>query len=384
MYKLNESEQAAMEKLRAVADEAILPNAVETDSQAKFPSSSVQALGEAGFLGLTVPTEYGGMGLSLKAGVAALDEIAQRCASTAMVYKMHLCGVACYTARPDAAAEELKLAAKGQHLSTLAWSEKGSRSHFWAPLGRAEEQGGDVLLSSEKSWVTSAGVADGYVVSTVSTSSSEPLAIDLYLVPAGAPGFKVSGVWDGLGMRGNASSPVTLEACPVSKKKLLCEPAKGFDTMLGVVLPVFLTGNAAISVGVSEAAVAATTKHLTGGTFQHLGSRLADLPNLRVRLGQMRIETDRSRAHLSQTLDAIEAGSPTAMVMVLESKASAAEGALAVTDLAMRACGGAAFSKHLGVERMFRDARAMGVMAPTSDMLHDFIGKALCGMELFA
>jgi alkylation response protein AidB-like acyl-CoA dehydrogenase len=71
------------------------------------------------------------------------------------------------------------------------------------------------------------------------------------------------------------------------------------------------------------------------------------------------------------------------MLLVLESKAAAAESALLVTDLGMKTCGGAAFSKHLSVERNFRDARAANVMAPTSDVLQDFIGRALCGMPLF-
>jgi alkylation response protein AidB-like acyl-CoA dehydrogenase len=97
----------------------------------------------------------------------------------------------------------------------------------------------------------------------------------------------------------------------------------------------------------------------------------------------MRIETDKARAHLVKTLDAAESGDPSAMLLVLESKAAAADTALEVTDIGMRACGGAAFSKHLSVERNFRDARAMSVMAPTSDVLHEFIGRALCGMELF-
>jgi alkylation response protein AidB-like acyl-CoA dehydrogenase len=69
--------------------------------------------------------------------------------------------------------------------------------------------------------------------------------------------------------------------------------------------------------------------------------------------------------------------------MVLESKAAAAESAIKVTDLGMQACGGAAFSRHLSLERNFRDARAGSVMAPTSDVLQEFIGRALCGMELF-
>ena len=86
---------------------------------------------------------------------------------------------------------------------------------------------------------------------------------------------------------------------------------------------------------------------------------------------------------LLDTLNALEQGEPHAMLRVLEVKAAAGETATEVTDLAMRVCGGAAFRKDLGVERHFRDARAATVMAPTTDALYDFIGKAVCGMPLF-
>ena len=72
------------------------------------------------------------------------------------------------------------------------------------------------------------------------------------------------------------------------------------------------------------------------------------------------------------------------MLRVMQTKAAAAEASLEVTDVVMRVCGGAAFRKDIGVERYFRDARAASVMAPTSDMLFDFIGKAVCGMPVFS
>jgi alkylation response protein AidB-like acyl-CoA dehydrogenase len=80
----------------------------------------------------------------------------------------------------------------------------------------------------------------------------------------------------------------------------------------------------------------------------------------------------------------LEKPSDITMLRVLEIKAAAGETATEVTDLAMRICGGAAFRKEEGVERYFRDARAATVMAPTTDQLYDFIGRALCGMDLFA
>ncbi len=162
MYRLNDEQNALVERVRKIADDKIAPNAKDVDAQSRFPKEAISALGAEGFMGLNVPKEFGGMGEGLRTSVAALDEIAQRCASTGMVYLMHLCGVACYAANPNAAGDELRKAAKGEHLSTLAWSEKGSRSHFWAPMSQAEQRNGQVSLNADKSFVTSAGMAVGF------------------------------------------------------------------------------------------------------------------------------------------------------------------------------------------------------------------------------
>ena len=97
----------------------------------------------------------------------------------------------------------------------------------------------------------------------------------------------------------------------------------------------------------------------------------------------MRVKTDMASALLDDAIVSIEANRPDATLCVLECKAGAGETANEVLDLAMRVCGGAAFRKEVGVERYFRDARAGGIMAPTTDILYDFIGKAVCGLPLF-
>ena len=97
----------------------------------------------------------------------------------------------------------------------------------------------------------------------------------------------------------------------------------------------------------------------------------------------MRIATDQVRCLVNDTIDAMEKGREDTLLRVLECKAAAGESATQVLDLAMRVCGGAAFRKEVGVERRFRDGRAGTVMAPTTDQLYDFIGKAICGMPVF-
>ena len=384
MYRLNEAQQRIATRAGEIADKDLAPRAATVDRDAIFPKESIAALGAAGLLGLTVPQAAGGLGEGLRTAAAVIDTLAQRCPSTAMVYLMHLCGVACYAAAPDKTATLLQEAAAGRHLSTLAFSEKGSRSHFWAPVSRAASTGADsVTISAQKSFVTSAGHADGYVVSTLASDATQPLESTLYLVLKSDSGVSVAGPWRGMGLRGNASAPMTFDNVGAGADRALTATGKGLEMMLGVVLPLFQVGSAAVGVGIAEAAVQATIAHVAHARFEESNSSLRDLPTLRAQIARMRIETDRARAHLGAVLDSLESPGPATQLLVLEAKASGTEAAVAVTELAMRTCGGAAFGGAHGIERLFRDARAPIVMAPTSEVAHEFIGRALCGMEVF-
>ena len=382
MYRLDAKQQAIVDRAIEIAEKVVKPNARAADAEGRYPRASIDALGEAGFLGLTVAAEYGGMAQGPRGVCAVLDELAQRCASTAMCFNMHLAALAAYQAAVSPPVEELRAAARGEHVTTLAFSEFASRSHVWALDSQEHGDGDQIVLNARKSFVTSAGEADGYVVSTRWSEGKAPTDSMLYLVLASDVGLSVAGTWDALGMRGNASAPMTLRQVSLPANRALTEPGQGMGMMLGAVLPVFNVGSAAISIGIAESATRITQAHLTGSSFAYSGMKLSDLPNERARIASMRIETDRARAYLASTLDALENPGPSTMLHVLASKAAAAESALTVTDTAQRACGGTGFTKALGLERAFRDARAAAVMAPTNDILHEFVGRALCGMEL--
>lgn len=137
-----------------------------------------------------------------------------------------------------------------------------------------------------------------------------------------------------------------------------------------------------MALGLCRAAIKETTAHLKAGRFEHFGQSLGEAL-LRALLATMVIETDGLSARVDDLVDRLERPRDTTMLRVLESKAAAGETAISVTSAAMRAAGGAAFSKHLSIERFFRDAQAGAIMAPTSDVLREFIGRATLGMELF-
>jgi alkylation response protein AidB-like acyl-CoA dehydrogenase len=314
-----------------------------------------------------------------------VEKIASHCASTAMIYLMHVCGAQVIAASSSPKRSELlQRIAAGKALATLAFSEKGSRSHFWAPVSRASRNASGAILNCDKSFVTSAGHADYYVVSSGAIDGKTAMDSTLYLVEKNTTGVEWTGSWNGTGLRGNSSGPMSIRNCHVADGARLTNDGEGFKTMMEVVLPWFQIGSAAVSIGIAEAAFAGTVAHTTTARFEHLNETLASgLPGIRARLARMRLAIDSTRGYLDQTLNRIENNAPDTMLFVLGSKATAAEMALTVTDEAMRACGGAAYSGRVPVERNFRDARAASIMAPTTDVLYDFIGKAVAGLPLF-
>ncbi|HEX5179724.1 MAG TPA: acyl-CoA dehydrogenase family protein [Gemmatimonadaceae bacterium] len=380
--------ESAASAASAIARTVLAPSAADSDKQGRFSIEAVEELGRAGLLGLMLPVDVGGSSLGPRAFAGVVAALAEVDASVAMVFLMHTLASVTIAAAPRTAAleEVLRAMAGGRHLSTLAFSETGSRSHFWAPISRAESlDGGGARLSARKSFVTSAGHAQSYVTSALSHTGSGLTDSTLYLVLAGSEGVTVAGAWDGLGLRANASSPMVLERCVVPADRRLTAEGGGFQTMLDVVLPLFNLGQAAVSLGLCRAAVAATIAHLKSARFEHLGSTSLGeaLPTLRAQLATMQIETDGLLARLDDAIGHLEQPGELTMLRVLEVKAAAGETAIAVTSLAMRACGGAAFSRHTGIERFFRDAHAGAVMAPTNDVLREFIGRALLGLPLF-
>jgi isovaleryl-CoA dehydrogenase len=377
------SQESYRDALLRVIDEVVAPGAAAVDASGEFPREQVSALGAAGLLALTVPANMGGGGAGLREAADVVRELGSVCGSTAMVVTMHYSAVAALAAAGDK--ETLTAIAGGTHLSTLAFSEKGSRSHFWAPLSSAVllDDGQTVRLDAAKSWVTSAGLADSYVW------SSRPLRGDpaagpmtLWLVPAGAAGLSVAGTFDGLGLRGNSSAPMTADGVTVPLSALLGADGAGLDLALAAVLPYFLICSAAMSAGLLRRLADETAAHLSRTRLEHLGISLAQQTEPRAQLARLRIEADRTWALISETLTAVESGREDAQLLVLEVKAAAGEAAADAADLALKAGGGAAFRKESVVERLFRDSRAARVMAPTTDALYDFVGRALLGLPL--
>ena len=371
-----------LDALERVITEVVAPRAATTDEQGSFPQPAITALGEAGILGLTAAPDVGGGGGGMRQAAEVVERLAGTCGSTAMVVLMHYAATAAIEAHgPKDVRQSI---GGGRHLTTLAFSEAGSRSHFWAPVSTAaiSADGDGVLLHATKSWVTSAAAADSYVWSSRPVDDAAG-PMTLWLVPSTAEGLtRHSGGFDGVGLRGNGSIPVTADGVRVSLDARLGPDGEGLNIGLTTALPWFLVLSGAFSLGLLEAVTARTGAHLGSARLEHLGETLVQQPVPRADYARLRLATDRVRAFLNDTLTALETGRDDAQLRVLEVKAVAAEEAAAGCDLAMKLCGGAAFRKETGVERHFRDSLAARVMAPTTDALLDIVGRAVSGLPL--
>src|SRR5215469_2900883 len=165
VYGLKPEENDLQSRAAILASRELAEYAGDVDVNARFPSESVRALAREGFLGLCVPKEFGGSGQGPRVFAAVAEGLAQGCCSTAMIFVMHVSAVQAIASSTTLArkTEVLGQIAKGEHLTTLAFSERGSRSQFWAPVSALAETDGAFAVSAQKSWVTSAGHADSYV-----------------------------------------------------------------------------------------------------------------------------------------------------------------------------------------------------------------------------
>jgi len=357
----------------------IKENAIGVDATGAFPRASIDAFLGSGLAGLISAADIGGSGQGPRAAVEIVEQAAQLCGSTAMIIQMHYAGATVIEKFGQEAVR--KDIAAGKHLTTLAFSERGSRSHFWAPQGTAKKVGGGIQLDAHKSWITSASHAHSYVW------SSQPLSAEgmstIWMVPSDSEGIEILGTFDGLGLRGNDSQPAKANGVIIPEDHILGEDGGGLAVMLETVLPIFNAMMGGVGSGFMQAATNATIGHVSKTGYAHLGNELRDLPTIRAYVARMKNKSDAARTLLFDAVTAMETGREDAMLRVLQCKAVCGETATEVTELAMRVCGGMAFRKDVGVERTFRDARAGTVMAPTTDQLYDFIGKALTGMDVF-
>ncbi|HEX6309511.1 MAG TPA: acyl-CoA dehydrogenase family protein [Longimicrobiales bacterium] len=372
-------------RARAVAETVVAENAEREDAEALWPAPAMAALADAGLMGLHVEPELGGHGEGMLGLVAIAETIGRESGSTALCYAMHCVGTAVLAAKATDYQKQkyLEPIARGQHITTIALSEPGTGQHFYIPQTRLTGRGEHFIVEGTKSFITNGGHCDSYVVSTVGVDErSGDGAFSCVQVDADSPNMEWLDEWHGLGMRANSSRTLRLNAVPVPRSNLLGAEGDQVWYVFEVIAPYFLIAMAGTYLGVAQAAFDIARDYLGSRRYAHTGELLGADPVVAHRLGTLWSELERTRHLIYAAAARGDAGDPDALIRILACKAAAGDTAVAVTNEAMTLCGGTAYRENSRLARLLRDARASHVMAPTTDLLKTWVGRALVKLPL--
>ena len=375
--------RALKRRVDDVAARDIAPRAEAVDRDAAWPEHAFRAMAQAGLLGLQVPRRLGGLGEGMFALGIVTEAIARACPSSALCFGMHCVGTAVIAAKATVDHEHryLRPIAEGRHITTLALSEAGAGAHLYLPRTRLEGDGDHYRVQGAKHFVTNGGHADSYVVSTQASAPSEAGDFSLLVVDRDTPGMTWGEPWRGFGMRGNASRGMNL-AARVPRRQLLGEEGDQVWYLFEIVVPYFLMAMAGTYLGIAATAVQALGEHLRTRRYEHSGESLRHVPLLQHRYAELWMEVEKTRALVQAAGRLGDLGDPAALPYVLSCKAQAGEAAVRATNEAMTLAGGIAYRENSLLARLLRDARASHVMAPTTDMLKTWTGRALLGLPI--
>ncbi|MDN5749637.1 MAG: acyl-CoA/acyl-ACP dehydrogenase [Pseudonocardia sp.] len=376
-----------------LCEQEMRANAERSDDELRFPRRNLELLGEHGFLALTVPEEYGGLGGNHLSFAMACETIARYgCASTAMCYVMHVVAVQAIMLRPTLELVERYIRPLGSgRIGTLSYSDPQTGGHFWYPISSgAERVDGTFRVHKKSSWTTSGGFADFYVVQTTSPDFTGYDDLSVFVVDAADVAARPA-LWDALGLRGNQSGGVEVTDAVVPAANLVGPVGDGAESNDEAVDPWFLTGSSAVWNGIAMGAIDIAKRHTTGKEHRDTGKRVADYPTIQDYVGEAVIDTNASRLAAYSVAGALDRATDdnrrvlepgtTARAGYLhwcwQMKFTAAKNVTGVVDSMLHACGGSGYRRDLGLERYLRDGKAGWVMGPSNEVLRQFVGRSV-------
>jgi isovaleryl-CoA dehydrogenase len=371
---------------RDIASTVTAESVEADDRDARWPEATMRALADARVTALQAPAAVGGHGEGM-VGLAAVSEVlAQESASAALCFAMHCVGTAVLSAKATDAQRERYLVpiARGEHLTTLALSEPGSGAFFFYPETTLAPRPDGFSVSGTKGFVTNGGRADSYVLSTTAvTAGAEPDgSFSCVVVDRDRPGMEWLDAWEGFGMRANDSRTLRLNGVEIPHDALLGAQGDQLWYMFEIIAPYFLMAMAGTYLGVAQSAFEEARVHTGTRRHGHSGELLGQAPVVSHRLGDLWGQLEATRQLIYSAASKWDANASDALPSVLACKAMAADTAVNLANEAMTLCGGSAYRENSRLARILRDARASHVMAPTTDMLKTWVGRALLNLPL--
>lgn len=379
-FPLNAEQHRLKELAAGLAGSVLAPRAADIDKAGAFPRSSLNGLKASGLWGLRVSKEHGGLGADLLSTCLVVEELAKKCASTAMCYKMHIEAAELVSRMPSGEQTEkfVKKIAAGDILCTVAGGETSGKGDDWVPgmvlssVGR--DDNGYVLDNLRKSYVTSAGEASHYFMLCRVGAEAKPNELTALFVESDQVDWETFGPWEGLGMRGNNSMPIRFNG-HVPAANRIGEEGAALKYLGAVMMPVVALTYGAAYLGVASGAYELAM--VEAAKIHPSGAKRLDLPVNQRRMAELSAKIEAARALLHVAAAAGDAGQVAAPLPYLQAKVTCSEVAVLVTQELMTMFGGTAFAGRLPFERYFRDARAGMIMGLANDDAYQTIYNML-------
>jgi len=376
MALATEEQRLIHQTVREFAREEVRPHAREWDRANQFPSELVPRLAALGLLGMTIPTEYGGSGLEMKAIATAIEALAWGDGGLALSVAAHnsLCSGHLAAFASDAQRRRfLPRLASGDVLGAWCLTEPGAGSDAAAITTRADRRGDRWVLNGTKAFVTHGSIGGVYVVMAMSGPENGRAGISAFVAERGTAGLEPGKKEDKLGVRSSDTAEVRFVDCEVPDENRLGALGDGYRQAMRV-LERGRIGIAAMAVGLGRAALDASVAYARERTAY--GKPIAELQAIQFMLADMATELDAAWLLVERAADRADAGQPFRREGSM-AKLFASEAGARATNKAVQIHGGYGFIKDYAVERFYRDIKLCEIGEGTSEVQRAIISRAV-------
>ena len=376
---LSEEQTLIRDTARAFAQEKVAPHVRAWEAAGEIPRAVLSEMGQLGFLGMTVPEEWGGAGADMVSYVLALEEIAAADGGLSTVMSVNNspdCAALLAYGSTEQKEKWLKPLARGELLGAFCLTEPHAGSDASNLKTRAERRGNGWVLNGVKQFITSGRTADMALVFAVTDPNSSKRGISCFIVPTGTPGYRVASVEKKLGQKSSDTCQIAFEECVVGADAMLGAEGEGYRVALAN-LSVGRIGIAAQSVGMARAAFEAARGY--AGERRAFGTEIINHQAVQFRLADMatKITVARQMVLHAATLRDARRECLTEAAMA---KLYASEMAEEVCSAAIQIHGGYGYVSDYLVEKIWRDVRVCQIYEGTSDVQRILIGRGLAAL----
>ncbi len=374
--ELSENQVIIKDTLRDFAEKNIRPYIMKFDESQEFPFEILHQLAELGFLGILVPEEYGGAGLSYTDFSIIIEEIAKVDPSISLSVAAHngLCTNHIFKfANEDQKKKYLPALTSGEKIGAWGLTESSSGSDAAGMKSVAEKKGGYYILNGNKTFTTHGTVGETAVVMAITDKSKGKKGISAFILEKGMEGFIAGKKENKLGMRASDTTQLTFDNCKIPKENLIGEEGEGFIQAMKV-----LEGGrisiAALSVGLAQGCLDASLKYVN--ERKQFGKYLKDFQAIQFKLAEMAMNIEAARLLTRRAASMKDNNQPNTKEAAM-AKLFASEIAEKASSEAVQIFGGYGFIKDYPVEKFYRDVKLCTIGEGTSEIQRIVIARDL-------